>query len=55
MGINVIHAVLDALNSSESHIGYASWFGAPDLFSMLMFFFAALMATIHLMPLGKKI
>lgn len=54
MFIDVIHSVLDALNSSEAHIGYASWFASPDFSSMLLFFIAALAATIHLMPLGRK-
>jgi len=54
MNNNVTHMILDALNSSEAHIGYALWFYAPDLVSMLLFFIAALAATIHLMPLGRK-
>ncbi len=54
MGINILHAVSYALNSSEAHIAYALWFYAPDLLSMVMFFTAALMTTIQLMPLGKK-
>jgi len=51
---NVLHAVTDALNSSEAHIGYAAWFSSPDLVSILIFCSAALIATIHLKPLGKK-
>ncbi|WP_156126902.1 hypothetical protein [Leclercia adecarboxylata] len=54
MSINVIHSVLNALNSSEAHIGYTSWFASPSFPAMLLFFSAALVATIHLMPLGKK-
>ncbi|MFJ5408974.1 hypothetical protein [Pectobacterium punjabense] len=54
MGISLTHAILCALNNSEVHIAYTSWFYAPDLLSMVMFFTAALMATIQLMPLGKK-
>lgn len=51
---HIIHAAIDALNSSEAHIGYASWFASPDFSSMLLFFIAVLAATIHLMPLGGK-
>ncbi|MEQ9770625.1 hypothetical protein ABRQ03_07115 [Pectobacterium jejuense] len=54
MNTNVIHTILYALNSSEAHIAYALWFYAPDFLSMAMFFVAALIATIQLMPLGKK-
>lgn len=54
MYINSIHAILCALNSSEAHTAYALWFYAPDFLSMVMFFVAALIATIQLMPLGKK-
>jgi len=42
------------LNRSEAHIGYVLWFSQSDLLSMLMFFVNALIATIVLMPLGKK-
>jgi len=52
---HVLHAVTDALNSSEIHIGYAAWFSSPDFLSILIFCSAALIATIHLSPLGKKI
>ncbi|MCW1877838.1 hypothetical protein OMR58_25715 [Erwinia sp. INIA-01] len=51
---HIIHAVIDALNASETHIGYAAWFSSPDFASMLMFCTAALIATVHLMPMGKK-
>jgi len=53
--MNIIHSILASLNNSEVHIGYALWFYAPDILSMLMFFSAALITTINLMPLGKKI
>jgi len=51
---HILHAVTDALNSSEAHIGYATWFSSPDIVSILIFCSAALIATIHLSPLGKK-
>lgn len=51
---HIIHAVIDALNSSEIHIGYTAWFASSDFVSMMMFFAAALTATVQLMPLGKK-
>jgi len=54
MGKNIIHAMIDALNTSETHIGYAAWFSSPDFSSMLIFCSAALIATVHLMHLGKK-
>jgi len=52
---HIIHAVIDALNSSETHIGYAAWFSSPDFTSMVMLCAAALIATVELMPLGKKV
>jgi len=52
--INMIPFVLGAINRSDSHIAYASWFSAPDLLSILIFSASALMVTINLMPLGKK-
>jgi len=55
MFINVIHSILNTLNSSEAHISYASWFASPSFPAMLLFFAAALMATIHLIPLGEKV
>jgi hypothetical protein len=55
MARSITHMILNALNSSEAHIGYASWFYAPDLVSMFIFFATALMATIHLMLLGEKV
>lgn len=51
---HIIHTVINALNSSETHIGYAAWFASPDFTSMLMFCAAAFIATVELMPLGKK-
>ncbi|GKV83123.1 hypothetical protein [Pectobacterium versatile] len=54
MRMDVINTVSFTLNSSEAHIAYALWFYAPDFLSMVMFFVAALIATIQLMPLGKK-
>lgn len=51
---HIIHAVINALNSSETHIGYAAWFASPNFTSMLLFFTAAFIATVELMPLGKK-
>jgi len=51
---HIAHNIIDSLNNSGAHIGYASWFSAPDILSMMAFFAAALVVTIQLMPLGKK-
>lgn len=54
MGNHIIHTVIDELNNSETYVRYADWFSSPNLTSMLLFFVAALMTTVNLMPLGKK-
>jgi len=51
---HILHAVIDSLNNSEAHIGYAAWFSSPDILSILIFCSAALIATINLNPLGTK-
>lgn len=48
-----IHSIVDAVNSTDVHSRYASWFVNPNGAAMFVFVMAALLLTLKLMPLGK--